>query len=68
MTKNNVDIAIAEIRELQAMIFDNNLSRNDLFNKTQTIINTMDRASIEINTNYESISQKLTDRLNSGKS
>lgn len=68
MTKNNVDIAIAEIRELQAMIFDNNLSRNDLFNKTQTIINTMDRASIEINTNYKSISQKLTDRLNSGKS
>ncbi len=68
MTKNNVDIAIAEIRELQAMIFDNNLSRNDLFNKTQTIINTMDRASIEINTNYENISQKLTENLNSRNS
>jgi hypothetical protein len=64
---NNIDIATTKLRELQAMIFDNAASNNDLFAKTEAIIQVMGKASKEINTNYETISKQLTDQLNTGK-
>lgn len=64
---NNVDIAISKVRELQAIIFDKNTSPNLLFEKTNELIVYMDRASVEINTNYENISKKLTEELNTGR-
>ncbi len=65
---NNVDISIQMLRQLQSMIYDHSLSRNDLFKHTEGVINQMHLASIEINTNYENISQKLTENLNSRNS
>jgi translation initiation factor 2 alpha subunit (eIF-2alpha) len=64
---NNVDIAISKVRELQSLIYDPNSSQNSLFKKTQEIINVMQLASQEIKMNYEDISRKLTDHLNTGK-
>ena len=64
---NNVDIASTKLRELQAMIFDNNISSNQLFAKTMEIMKLMENASVEINTNYKTISKQLTDQLNTGK-
>jgi len=64
---NNVDIATTKIRELQSMIFDNAISNNELFSKTMEILQLMDKASVEINTNYKTISKQLTDQLNTGK-
>lgn len=64
---NNVDIAMQKVRELQAMIYDHNVSNNQLFNKTQEVMNSMQLASQEIKTNYEEISQKLTRQMNTGR-
>lgn len=64
---NNVDIATSKLRELQAAFFDNNSSPNSLFEKSQEIFQYMDRASAEINTNYERISEQLTAELNTGR-
>lgn len=64
---NNVDISILKVRTLQSMIYDNSVSRNDLFKYTEEILSQMELASKEINVNYETISQKLTDQLNTGK-
>lgn len=64
---NNVDIATTKLRELQAMIFDNAVSNNELFTKTIEIMKLMENASVEINTNYQTISKQLTDQLNTGK-
>lgn len=64
---NNVDIAIQKVRQLQTMLYDNSISHNDLFKFTETIIEDMNRASKEINTNYEEISAKLTEQMNTGK-
>ena len=64
---NNVDIAIQQIRQLQSLIFDPSKSPNDIFAFTNDVINQMDKASKEINTNYEEISRKLTEELNTGK-
>lgn len=64
---NNVDISILKVRTLQSMIYDNSVSRNDLFKYTEEILSQMELASKEINVNYETISRKLTDRLNTGK-
>lgn len=61
---NNVDIAIIKVRELQSHIFDNNASNNSLFQKSEELIQYLQKASIEINTNYEEISKKLTDDMN----
>jgi len=61
---NNVDIAILKVRELQSLIFDNNSNNNILFTKTQEVIQVMEKASVEINANYEDISRKLTDDMN----
>ena len=64
---NNVDIAIAKVRELQAFIFNKNASPQSLFDKSNEVIEYMNRASQEINMNYEEISRKLTEQLNTGK-
>lgn len=64
---NNVDLSIQKLRQLQNMIYDNNISRNDLFKFTEDVINQMNLASAEININYETISKKLTEQLNTGK-
>ena len=64
---NNVDIAIQQLRELQQHLFDHSKSHNDLFAFTTQIINKMEKASKEINTNYEEISRKLTEELNTGR-
>ena len=64
---NNVDIAISEMRKLQEMIFDYNISPNDLFKQTTVILEYMNKASVEIQTNYEEISEKLTKQLNTGR-
>lgn len=64
---NNVDIAISKVRELQAFIFNKNASPQALFEKTQEVIEYMNKASQEINMNYEEISKKLTAQLNTGK-
>jgi len=64
---NNIDLATQKLRELQSMIFDYNVSQNDLFKKINEIIPFMDRASAEIQTNYKDISEKLTAQLNTGR-
>lgn len=64
---NSVDIAIRKVRELQALIYDNNASRTDLFNKCEEVMAEMHNASIEIQTNYEEVSAKLTAHLNTGR-
>lgn len=64
---NNVDIAIQQLRQLQQEIYSSDASPNSLFKKTQEIINQMDKASLEINQNYEEISRKLTAQFNTGK-
>lgn len=64
---NNVDIAVTKVRELQGMLFDRSVSSQDLFDKSNEVIEYMNKASIEINTNYEEISEKLTAQLNTGR-
>jgi len=64
---NNVDIAITKVRELQGMIFDRSVSSQALFDKSNEVIEYMNKASVEINTNYEEISDKLTAQLNTGR-
>lgn len=64
---NNVDLAVLKIRELQSMIYDNSTSQNDLFDKTREVLEFMEKASIEINSNYEEISDKLTKQFNTGR-
>tara|TARA_R110000803_G_scaffold54040_2_gene110612 strand:- start:3835 stop:4041 length:207 start_codon:yes stop_codon:yes gene_type:complete len=64
---NNVDLATQKLRELQSLIYDYNVSPNELFKKTNEIMPFMDKASKEIQTNYKDISKKLTDHMNTGK-
>lgn len=64
---NNVDIAIQQLRQLQSDIFSPRSSQQSLFEQTEAIIQQMQKASIEINQNYEEISKKLTAQLNTGK-
>ena len=64
---NNVDLAIQKVRELQSELFKSDASPNSLFKKTQVVIEYMERASKEINTNYKDISDKLTRQMNTGK-
>jgi hypothetical protein len=61
---NNVDLAILKVRELQSHIFANDSSNNSMFQKTEELIQQLNKASVEINTNYEEISKKLTDDMN----
>ena len=65
---NNVDLAIQKLRQLQQMMYDTNVSTNEL-NKflEQEVFMAMQRASKEIEANYKDISEKLTAQLNTGK-
>ncbi len=64
---NNVDIAMQKVRELQSIIFDKDTSPNKIFQKTQQIMMYMEKGSQEIKTNYEEISRKLTEQMNTGR-
>ena len=64
---NNVDLATQKLRELQSKIYDYNVSPNDLFKFTNEIMPFMDKASKEIQTNYKTISEKLTKQMNTGR-
>ncbi len=64
---NNVDLAIIKVRELQEMFFNADSSPNILFRKSTEIIQCMEKASREINMNYEEISKKLTEEMNTGR-
>ena len=65
---NNVDIAKQALRQLQQKLYDTNISTNELNTFLEKeVFPLMDRASTEINQNYEEISEKLTAQLNSGK-
>lgn len=64
---NNVDIAIQKLRELQEIIFDRHTSPDKLFQKTEQLHGYLNKASKEINQNYDEISAKLTAQLNTGK-
>jgi len=61
---NNVDLAIQQLRQFQQMLFDRKQSPDDLFNQVNLVIEQMHLASIEINTNYDTISAKLTALMN----
>ena len=65
---NNVDIAKQSLRQLQQKMYDPNISVNELnqFLEKEVMIY-MDKASVEITSNYEEISRKLTAQLNTGK-
>lgn len=65
--KNNVDICMELMRQFQAYIFNPDASPNKLFQKTNEIMNYLEKASKEINTNYAEISRKLTEQLNTGR-
>lgn len=65
--ENNVDLAIKQLRVLQSMFYQYDKSDNDLFKYTNDIIQTMEKARVEINTNYAEISRKLTELWNTGK-
>lgn len=64
---NNVDIAIQQLRELQTLFYNPDSSPNSLFKRSQQIIDTMNKASAEINANYAEISRKLTEQMNTGR-
>ena len=64
---NSVDLATMKLRELQSMIYNRSVSQDDLFKKTEEVMKFMHDASIEINTNYEEISEKLTMHMNTGR-
>lgn len=64
---NNVDLAITKVRELQSMFYSSDASPNSLFKKSQEVIEFMNKASVEINTNYKDISKKLTEQMNTGR-
>lgn len=64
---NNVDIAIQKLRELQEYFFNADASPNSLFKKSNEVIEYMNKASSEINQNYQEISEKLTAQFNTGR-
>jgi hypothetical protein len=64
---NNVDLAIVKLRELQQLFFNSDASPNMLFKKSTEIFECMEKASKEIQANYEDISKRLTEEMNTGK-
>jgi hypothetical protein len=64
---NNVDLAMRDLRSLQSMILDNKVSNQKAFDQTCIIMQRMEMASKEIKANYEEISRKLTEQMNTGR-
>lgn len=64
---NNVDLSIVKMRELQQLFYSSDASPNILFKKSMEIIESMEKASKEIQANYADISKKLTDQMNTGR-
>ena len=61
---NNVDITIQKLGEFQELLFSPDSSPNSLFKASLELKEYMLKASVEINTNYETISKKLTEDMN----
>ena len=64
---NNVDIAMRDLRSLQSMILDNKVSNQKVFDHSCLLQQRLEMASKEIKTNYEEISRKLTEQMNTGR-
>lgn len=64
---NNVDIAMRDLRSLQSMILDNNVSNKKVFDHSCLLQQRLEMASAEIKANYADISRKLTEQMNTGR-
>lgn len=62
--ENSADLAIKELRKLQQLFYRHDVTDNDLFNRTNEIINIMMHASKDLNQNFEEISRRLTEYMN----
>ncbi len=65
--ENSIDIAIRQLRNVQAMFYRHDVTDNDLFKEVNNVITTMESARKELNLNYRDISDKLTKHLNTGR-
>jgi hypothetical protein len=61
--ENNADLAIKQMRILQEL-FRHDVTDNDLFARTNEIIQIMEMASKDIHTNFEEVSRSLTEMMN----
>jgi hypothetical protein len=59
--ENNADL-IKQMRILQELFYD--VTDNDLFARTNEIIQIMEMASKDIHTNFEEVSRSLTEMMN----
>jgi hypothetical protein len=59
--ENNADLA-KQMRILQELFYD--VTDNDLFARTNEIIQIMEMASKDIHTNFEEVSRSLTEMMN----
>lgn len=65
--ENSVTLAIQRLRQFQQSLFDRKKSQQDLYEETEEIMRYMFDAEKEIETNYEEISARLTEAMNTGK-
>jgi hypothetical protein len=62
--ENNADLAIKQMRILQELFYRHDITDNDLFARTNEIIQIMEMASKDIHTNFEEVSRSLTEMMN----
>lgn len=62
--QNNIDIALQKLRQLQAMLFDRNISQNEIFKLTEEIAQYMNLASTETVSELNAIRDVLKDGEN----
>lgn len=62
--ENNADLAIKQMRILQELFYRHDVTDNDLFSRTNEIIQIMEMASRDIHSNFEEISRSLTNMMN----
>jgi hypothetical protein len=62
--ENNADLAIKQMRILQELFYRHDVTDNDLFARTNEIIQIMEMASKDIHTNFEEVSRSLTEMMN----
>jgi hypothetical protein len=63
MKGENNDLAI-QMRILQELFYRHDVTDNDLFARTNEIIQIMEMASKDIHTNFEEVSRSLTEMMN----
>jgi hypothetical protein len=61
--ENNADLA-KQMRILQELFYRHDVTDNDLFARTNEIIQIMEMASKDIHTNFEEVSRSLTEMMN----